>query len=433
MRFGGNPIEGSNPSLSATLHACRYPPQLIASSQDRPSRGQIARRVLTKGGLKMRTLLTRGATLIAAFTLVVAAGASPVAASNRHYVALAVGYDFACALTDQGRAYCWGENNDGRLGDGSEVNRNVATPVAGNLKFSTIAAGEYHVCGITTRGDAYCWGEDAYGQLGDDQEQPFSSLPVAVVGGLKFQKIAAGGYHTCALTKGGAAYCWGYNSEGQLGNGDNVRSRMPVAVSGDQEFSSIGTGEFHTCALTKGGTAYCWGDNWYGQLGDNSNLDRSIPVPVAGGVRFMAISPQMNHTCALTRRGSAYCWGSNRNGQYGNGDTYASAIPLPAVGGKKYAWIASSASGGMGYAQCYGLRSGRWECMGNASDVEHLNNDSLIPVKMTLHQRVVSSGASYYNVCALTSAGKIYCAGGGDVGALGNGSWTNSLTPVAVR
>lgn len=384
------------------------------------------------GGAEMRTLLTRGATILAVLTLV-AAGAAPVAAAGRKYAALTVGYSFACGLTGRGKAYCWGLNSEGQLGDGTEVNRNVATPVAGNLRFSTIAAGEYHACGITTRGDAYCWGEDLQGQLGDDQEQPFSSLPVAVVGGLKFTKIAAGGFHTCALTKGGAAYCWGYNFEGELGNGDNVLSRVPVAVSGDQKFSSIGTGEYYTCALTKGGAAYCWGDNYFGQLGDNSYDDRSTPVPVAGGLKFMAVSPQMNHTCALTRRGSAYCWGNNGNGQYGNGDTFASATPLRAVGGKKYAWIAASASGGMGYAQCYGLRSGRWECTGNASGVEYLNSDSLIPVKMSLNRRTVSSGASYYNVCALTSAGKIYCAGEGVDGALGNGSWANSWTPVAVR
>ena len=142
-------------------------------------------------------------------------------------------------------------------------------------------------------GAAYCWGGNHIGQLGDGSTT-LSSIPVAVSGGLSFSGLAAGAAHTCGLTRTGAANCWGNNEEGELGNGDigpdtcNVAnwrcSRSPVAVAGGLTFSALTLGGVHTCGLISGGAAYCWGDNSSGQLGDGTTTNSSIPVAVSWGL-----------------------------------------------------------------------------------------------------------------------------------------------------
>jgi alpha-tubulin suppressor-like RCC1 family protein len=377
----------------------------------------------------MRTLMTRGATLLAILTLVVA-GAAPAAAANRRYVALALGGEFGCALSAQGRAYCWGDNANGELGNGGTLNsnvttHNVGTPVDGSLRYASIAAGNQFACALTTEGLAYCWGNSQRGQLGngDSGDGHQSSAPVPVAGGITFTSITAGEEFACALTAAGRAYCWGTNSYGQLGNGDSGIGHIssgPIAVKGKLRFASIAAGGVHTCGITTQGKTYCWGENGNGRLGNDSSDDSSVPVAVVGRHTFAALSLGTESSCALTTSGKAYCWGGNSSGQHGNGTNTPSDVPVLAMGGKRYASISLSAQDS--YAQCYGLRSGRLECTGWTDNTAEIGSGVTTPVAMTM--RGVSYGVTYYNFCALTSAGEIYCTGSGS--ALGNGSWDSS-------
>ena len=146
-----------------------------------------------------------------------------------------------------------------------------------------------------------------------------------------FSQITSNGAHTCALTAGGKAYCWGVNSQGRLGNNSTADSRIPAAVQmpAGVSFQSITAGGNHTCALATTGKAYCWGWNNQGQLGNNSATNSLIPVAVQmpAGVSFQSISAGNSHTCALTTEGKAYCWGWNGYGQLGNNSTADSRIP----------------------------------------------------------------------------------------------------------
>src|SRR5512142_3307052 len=140
--------------------------------------------------------------------------------------------------------------------------------------WTTIAAGLDHSCGVTNRDAAYCWGRNAYGQLGDTSTAD-RTIPVTV--GTGYVSVTVGRYHSCALTSAGKAYCWGWNGDGQLGDRTTTPRKVPVAVSGGLSFASLSAGAAHTCGITAGGAAYCWGRNACGQLGDGSTTDRPAP------------------------------------------------------------------------------------------------------------------------------------------------------------
>src|SRR5262249_34318453 len=146
--------------------------------------------------------------------------------------------------------------------------------------------------------------------------------PVAVLGlSSGIVALAAGVYHTCALNSAGGMQCWGRNFEGELGDGTTAARFMPVYVSGlTSGVASITAGSYHTCAVTTGGAALCWGDNTRGQVGDNSTTKRLVPVPVSGlGSGVSSLAAGARHTCARTAGGGLQCWGRNVGGELGDG------------------------------------------------------------------------------------------------------------------
>jgi alpha-tubulin suppressor-like RCC1 family protein len=175
-----------------------------------------------------------------------------------------------CALTNAGSAYCWGSNSSGQLGSAIGPDDSVPVLVSGGLAFTSIATGGDHSCGVATNGSTYCWGYDAYGQLGDGGST-FSNTPVLVQGGHTFTSVVAGSAFSCGLTAAGAAWCWGNNGYGQAGQGNTTTPVLaPVAVTGGLTFTTITAGSDFVCGLVASGAAYCWGDDTNGQLGNGS-------------------------------------------------------------------------------------------------------------------------------------------------------------------
>jgi alpha-tubulin suppressor-like RCC1 family protein len=136
---------------------------------------------------------------------------------------------------------------------------------------------------VTTDHRAYCWGLNEHGQLGDGTTTT-RLRPVAVAGGQLFSGVSPAGAHTCGVTTVKKAYCWGWNLYGQLGNGTFTQRLSPIAVAGGLLFSSVGGGvaSLHTCGVTTSRAAYCWGGNFDGQLGDGTTTHHPVPVAVVG-------------------------------------------------------------------------------------------------------------------------------------------------------
>jgi alpha-tubulin suppressor-like RCC1 family protein len=255
--------------------------------------------------------------------------------------AVTTGGRHACALLKGGGVSCWGSNTNGQLGNGTTTGSPVPVAVI-NLpaKAAAVSVGGTHSCALLVDGSVWCWGSNGKGELGNGATSD-SSTPVAVTGLPAAVQISAGGNlsggdSTCALTMGGAVFCWGGNSAGQLGNGSTSDSDVPVQVTGlTSAVLSVANDGATACATLISEQVECWGDNSVDELGDGSSGGIStVPVLVAGITALGTSLSSENgaSVCALDISAHAQCWGWNTDGQLGNGSTSDSDMPTPVLG-----------------------------------------------------------------------------------------------------
>jgi alpha-tubulin suppressor-like RCC1 family protein len=352
--------------------------------------------------------------------------------------AIATGFVHTCALTTVGSVMCWGLNSDGQLGDGTVTTRLTPTAVSAlGSGVTAIATGDYHTCALTTGGGVVCWGDNSYGQLGDETTTDrWTPTPVTGLGS-GLLAVAAGSYHTCALTTSGGVVCWGYNYSGQLGDGTATDRWTPTAVDGlGSGATAIAIGFSHSCAVTLGGGVKCWGNNSDGQLGDGTTTNRWTPAAVTGlGSGVAAIAPGGGHTCALTTSGGVKCWGWNRSGQLGDGTRTSRLTPTAVIEmGRGVAAIAASTQ----EHSCALTTAGRIMCWGQDSygqlgDGTARRDSRSTPMLVSrLVSGVTTIAAGSAHTCALTTGGGVRCWGGNSAGQLGDGTTANRWTPTPV-
>ncbi|MFB6262983.1 MAG: hypothetical protein ABEL76_05075 [Bradymonadaceae bacterium] len=235
-----------------------------------------------------------------------------------------------CAIAGSDKAYCWGNNGAGRLGNGKSSNRPSPTRVQGSASWDQLRAGGAHTCGIQTNGTLWCWGSNAVGQLGFDAG--FQKKSPGQVGDKRdWSDVATGERHTCGVRENGTLWCWGNNADGQLGLGENApRNRERPRRIGGRNWRDVAAGTAHTCGVKVGGSVHCWGRSETGQLGnETASPDASEPAPVrvTGGIGFRMPFLGAGHSCGLKTSGSMWCWGSNDVGQIGDGSAW-SASPV---------------------------------------------------------------------------------------------------------
>ena len=304
-------------------------------------------------------------------------------------IAVNSGYEHSCVVFPGGTVSCWGTNHIGELGDGTLMSSPTPISVGGLGGVVASSSGAAHTCALLADGSLYCWGDNEAGQLGVNsfnRRPPFGiSNPTRVDAVSNAVGVSAGFINTCALISGGSIECWGYNYDGQVGNGTVNRKRpyavpSPAHVTGITSAVSISAGAFHTCALIAGGTVKCWGYVKAGGLLAKPLLHTSVPKQVPGIADAVSISSGGFHNCALLADGTVKCWGANQFGQLGNGKLVDSIKPVTVIGVK--------------------------------------------------HAVSISSGALH--TCAVLSGGAVKCWGSNDEGELGTGSLSQSARPLTV-
>ena len=201
---------------------------------------------------------------------------------NRTAIAVNLGGNSGCTILDNGSGMCWGQNDQGQLGDGTQIDRYVPTPITAvpaNRTLAALAVGVNTTCTILDDGNVACWGQNYMGQFGDgtytsSNSSSYTSLPA----GRTAIALDTGAQHACAILDDNSAVCWGNNSDGQLGDNTTNSSNVPVPVAGNHSFSAISTGYWHTCGIVTNGSVFCWGNHTGGRLGIGPEVDSDIPA-----------------------------------------------------------------------------------------------------------------------------------------------------------
>jgi alpha-tubulin suppressor-like RCC1 family protein len=357
------------------------------------------------------------------------------------YRSITAGTMHACDIASGGIVWCWGLNgNEGRIGSvdlGAEMKSTVPVKLQGDIRFAQISTYGRHTCGITNAGKAYCWGNNGWGTLGNGSNAAMSFTPVAVGGGITFRSVSAGADHTCGVSTDNRAFCWGNNEWRQLGKG-TVFTSMPTLVSETLSFAKITAGTSFTCGITTGGDTYCWGANQLGQIGDGGkisygNVFVAAPQKVVGNQTFQSVSLGNQYTCAIAVGGQGYCWGSN-NTKLGSGNqTTDTSTPAPMIGGHVFQQLSA------GYGHACGVTSADavycWGSNGSGQLGSPIQNGTGTPsragnmVAVEVAASGIGTGSGSHSCAISKDRLTVWCWGRNDTGQLGNGA--TSVGPTA--
>jgi alpha-tubulin suppressor-like RCC1 family protein len=358
---------------------------------------------------------------------------------------LSSGLSHTCALLDNGAVSCWGSGEVGRLGNGVNAGKNTPTLTSSldaNRTATAISSGGSHTCAILDDASVSCWGSGSDGQLGDgtttDRNTPTQTSSLGT--GRTAVAISSGAFHTCAILDDASVSCWGWNSEGQLGDGTTTDRNTPTQTSSlgtGRTAVAISSGYAHTCAILDNGAVSCWGDGGNGRLGNGGTSSKTTPILTSSlgtGRTAVALSSGYAHTCAILDNGAVSCWGLGSNGRLGNGGTHYKSTPTltSSLGTERTAVAISS-----GYAHtCAVLDDASVSCWGQNGygqlgdgTTTHRNTPTQTSSLGTGRTAVaISSGA--FHTCAILDDGSVSCWGYNSFGQLGDGTTTQRNTPT---
>jgi alpha-tubulin suppressor-like RCC1 family protein len=340
---------------------------------------------------------------------------------------IAAGQYHTCAVI-AGALFCWGDNPDGALGLGDTTARNQPTRIRLPQAVAQVTAGDDFTCFRNDGGQIFCFGTNDFNELGlGDIERRFTPTLVPLPQGAK--QIAAGFEGACAITNDGALYCWGRNNEGQLGQGEwpPVSGARPLRVGMNNDWTKVSPGQGHACGIRAPGSLWCWGRNSDGELGQGDGASAQIRAPVRVGTAsdWIDVDSGQNSTCGIRADGSLWCWGVD----VGAPET-APAVTSPRRVGTDADWSSVSVDT---FNVCARKQNNALYCMGR--NVEGAlgvgdNVDRASPTRVGVTADFAAVSAGRFHTCAQKTSGVVACAGANDRGQLGVGDLMrrNALT-----
>ena len=367
------------------------------------------------------------------------------AASTPCVTSFALGRRHGCALLRDHTVWCSGENDRGQLATGTLDPSGTpvqALDASGPIADATaIDAGAAETCVVRAGGAVWCWGANGYGQVGNDNNlDQLLAVPVVQAGGAPLTgmvDVSVGYRHACARDATGAAWCWGDNTYGQLGDGTIAGRGHAQAVTFNgvpvTGVASFATGQFFNCYVDGSGQGWCFGDNRYGQLGNGSQINATQPTPIGA---FAQIAPGGFHACGVHADGTVACWGDGSQGRLGDGTQNAHFTPNPVLvepNGEQIKGVATVAAGGVSCALttlqhvlCWGV------------DRHGQNRTSaFVPSAITTSggsslDHATELVAHYAHACVRRGDGSIACWGRDSEGEFGDGSTANHPYPAMI-
>jgi alpha-tubulin suppressor-like RCC1 family protein len=365
----------------------------------------------------------------------------PVGEPDLDWARVSAGRYHSCAIKKDGRMFCWGRGANGRLGRGNTTDSKVPVAVASeDMDWTSVSANEDHTCAISSEGRLYCWGMGNNGRLGNGNTSD-RQVPTEVTGGHTDWSVVTTGYqHTCAIrSTTSTLYCWGNGGNGRLGTGSTSTTHVPLAVVAplsSSGFTTVSAGDRHTCAISTDQKAWCFGDGGFGRLGNGDDNQSSSPVQVSGQeAQWLQIEAGEHHSCGLTTSGRIFCWGWGNDGRLGRGSNSSSDVPVE-VSGNHTTWTSLS----VGYQHACAVRGvasvKELTCWGDGSYGKlglGSSSDVSVPTTVSLgDDDWIDVDAGRFHTCARKGLGSIFCWGYGGHGRLGNGSTSSEDTPVEV-
>jgi len=304
---------------------------------------------------------------------------------------------------------------------------------ADSRNFDILATGQEHSCGIDA-GKIFCWGSDSQGQVGNGSASSSNvTAPERIGLSDTWTHISAGTLHTCGI-EAGKLFCWGYDSRGQLGNGSASSSHVtsPERIGSSDSWTHISTGSYHTCGIDDG-ELFCWGSDFHGKVGNGPESSSNVTAPERIGLSnsWTHIFAGSSHTCGIDA-GELFCWGSDFHGKVGNGSASSSNVTAPEKIGSSDDWTHISA----GSSHTCGIDTGKLFCWGSDRQGQ-VGNGPASSSNVIAPERIGSSDSWTHisaggHTCGIDD-GELFCWGSDSQGQVGNGSVFSSNVTAPER
>ncbi|MBL0226589.1 MAG: carboxypeptidase regulatory-like domain-containing protein [Geobacteraceae bacterium] len=350
---------------------------------------------------------------------------------NLHsWTSVSAGASHTVAINADGTLWAWGDNSSNQLGDGTSTQRTKPTRITGaGTNVASVSAGFNHTLAIKNSGELWGWGGNGTGQLGCGTGCSATTVPQRIGTGNEWTEVTAGLGSSLGAMSDGTVWAWGANNYGQLGDGTVTDRSAPVKIlwKGDY-WKEVGGGVTHSAALKADGTLWTWGGNAEGQLGDKSNQDKHLPQKI-GDNRWAGLGIG-NHSLTVKSDGTLWAWGPGASGQLGIASTINKNYPV-AVSGSPWASVAAGTfhSAGLkadGSLWTWGNNgNGQLGCGGSCSATN-------APQQILAGTTWLSAAIGDFHTAAVKSDGTLWAWGYNGYGNLGDGTTTQSTSPVAI-